>query len=112
VAGLGNIYVCEALNRARLSPKVVRHYCDQGRRPNVRAQSAYARHQGGAAGRHQGGAHRCAITGAPMASLGFQHSFRVYDREGKPCPTRGCTGKVRRIVQTGRSTFYCPTCQK
>ncbi len=42
----------------------------------------------------------------------FQHKFRVYDREGKPCVTRGCKGKVKRIVQTGRSTFYCPTCQK
>ena len=42
----------------------------------------------------------------------FQHNFRVYDREGKPCPTRGCTGTIRRIVQTGRSTFYCPVCQK
>jgi formamidopyrimidine-DNA glycosylase len=42
----------------------------------------------------------------------FQHSFRVYDRESKPCPTNGCAGKVRRIVQTGRSTFYCPVCQK
>ena len=42
----------------------------------------------------------------------FQHNFRVYDREGKSCVTRGCNGKVKRIVQTGRSTFYCPTCQK
>ncbi len=42
----------------------------------------------------------------------FQHNFRVYDREGKPCVTRGCKGKVKRIVQAGRSTFYCPTCQK
>ena len=42
----------------------------------------------------------------------FQHNFRVYDREGKPCVTRGCKGTVKRIVQTGRSTFYCPTCQK
>ncbi len=40
----------------------------------------------------------------------FQHNFRVYDREGEPCPA--CKGKIKRIVQTGRSTFYCPSCQK
>ena len=46
-------------------------------------------------------------------SLGyFQHSFAVYDREGEPCPTPGCGGHIRRIVQSGRSTFYCPACQK
>ena len=42
----------------------------------------------------------------------FQHSFRVYDREGEPCPTPGCTGTVKRIVQGARSTFFCPVCQK
>jgi len=42
----------------------------------------------------------------------FQHHFRVYDREGAPCVTSGCKGMVKRIVQGGRSTFYCPTCQK
>ncbi len=45
-------------------------------------------------------------------SLGyFQHRFRVYDREGEPCTTPGCTALVRRMVQSGRSTFYCETCQ-
>ncbi len=42
----------------------------------------------------------------------FQHDFQVYDREGEPCRTKGCNGIVKRIVQNGRSTFYCPTCQK
>ena len=42
----------------------------------------------------------------------FQHYFRVYDRAGKPCPRRSCRGKIARIVQTGRSTFFCPACQK
>jgi formamidopyrimidine-DNA glycosylase len=42
----------------------------------------------------------------------FQHTFRVYDREGQPCMTPGCNGTVRRIVQAGRSTFYCPACQR
>jgi formamidopyrimidine-DNA glycosylase len=42
----------------------------------------------------------------------FQHRFKIYDREGKPCSRQGCGGTVRRIVQGGRSTFYCPTCQR
>ena len=42
----------------------------------------------------------------------FQHHFRVYDREGEKCPTPGCHGKIKRIVQSGRPTFYCPSCQK
>ena len=42
----------------------------------------------------------------------FQHAFRVYDREGEPCPTPGCPGTIRRIVQSGRSSFYCPICQR
>ena len=42
----------------------------------------------------------------------FQHRFRVYDREGRPCPNEGCDGTVHRKVQGGRSTFYCPTCQR
>ena len=42
----------------------------------------------------------------------FQHSFRVYDREGRPCPNDGCDGTIHRQVQGGRSTFYCPTCQR
>ncbi|TIV09473.1 MAG: DNA-formamidopyrimidine glycosylase, partial [Mesorhizobium sp.] len=46
-------------------------------------------------------------------SLGyFQHSFAVYDREGEPCQKPGCRGHVERIVQSGRSTFYCRTCQR
>ena len=42
----------------------------------------------------------------------FQHKFKVYGREGKPCPREGCSGTIRRIVQSGRSTFYCPSCQR
>ena len=58
-------------------------------------------------------ARRCAIIASTDGELGdFQHNFRVYDREGEPCPTPGCTGTIRRIVQTGRSTFFCPVCQK
>jgi formamidopyrimidine-DNA glycosylase len=98
VAGLGNIYVVEALHRARLSP----------RRP---ASTIATR------------------TGAPRASAvrlaaaikkvlqhavarGERQRFRVYDREGERCVTRGCSGLIRRITQANRSTFFCPVCQR
>jgi len=112
VAGLGNIYVCEALFRARLSPKrQASTIADRSGKPNARAQALVdaikavlndAIKAGGSSLRD----HRRAD-----GSLGdFQHNFQVYDREGQPCP--GCKGKVKRIVQNGRSTFYCPACQK
>ncbi|HWV44283.1 bifunctional DNA-formamidopyrimidine glycosylase/DNA-(apurinic or apyrimidinic site) lyase [Pseudorhodoplanes sp.] len=114
VAGLGNIYVCEALHRAHLSPKrKASTLADRKGAPNERAKAL-------------ADAIRTVLTDAIRAGgsslrdhrqtdgeLGyFQHSFRVYDREGAPCPTRSCTGTIRRIVQNGRSTFYCPVCQK
>ncbi len=114
VAGLGNIYVCEALHRARLSPK--RSASTLATRTGapteaavrlvdaIKAVLADAIRAGGSSLRD----HRL-TTG----ELGyFQHHFRVYDREGEPCVTPGCKGRVKRIVQGGRSTFYCPTCQK
>jgi formamidopyrimidine-DNA glycosylase len=114
VAGLGNIYVCEALNRARLSPKRrASTIANKSGAPNERAQALVQAikavlHDAIKAGGSSLRDHR-----RTDGELGdFQHSFRVYDREGKPCPTGGCSGKVRRIVQSGRSTFYCPTCQK
>ena len=112
VAGLGNIYVCEALFRARLSPKrLASTIADRNRKPNERAEKLVdaikavlkdAIEAGGSSLRD----HRRAD-----GSLGdFQHNFQVYDREGQPCPH--CKGKIKRIVQVGRSTFYCPSCQK
>jgi formamidopyrimidine-DNA glycosylase len=112
IAGLGNIYVCEALFRARLSPKrIASTIADRHGKPNARASALVeaiktvlndAIKAGGSSLRD----HRRAD-----GSLGdFQHNFQVYDREGAPCPS--CKGKVKRIVQTGRSTFYCPSCQK
>jgi formamidopyrimidine-DNA glycosylase len=114
VAGLGNIYVCEALHRAHLSPKrKASTIADRKGAPNERAVRLVdairtvlndAIRAGGSSLRD----HR-----QTDGELGyFQHSFRVYDREGEPCPTRGCNGTVRRFVQNGRSTFYCPVCQK
>lgn len=113
IAGLGNIYVSEALWRAGLSP--------------LRATGTIA--VAGKKAREQSerlaGAIRAVIADAIAAggsslrdyvhtdgSLGyFQHSFAVYDCEGEPCPKPGCGGHIERIVQSGRSTFYCRACQ-
>jgi formamidopyrimidine-DNA glycosylase len=114
VAGLGNIYVCEALHRALLSPKrkastiVARTGAPTERAEHlvdaIRAVLNDAIKAGGSSLRD----HR-----QTDGELGyFQHHFRVYDREGEPCVTPGCSGTVRRIVQGGRSTFFCPVCQK
>jgi formamidopyrimidine-DNA glycosylase len=114
VAGLGNIYVCEALHRALLSPKrkastiAVRTGAPNERAERlvdaIRAVLNDAIKAGGSSLRD----HR-----QTDGELGyFQHHFRVYDREGEPCVTPGCPGTVRRIVQGGRSTFFCPVCQK
>jgi formamidopyrimidine-DNA glycosylase len=114
VAGLGNIYVCEALYRARLSPKrIAATIATKTGAPNERAERLVegikavlneAIKDGGSSLRD----HR--LTDGELGM--FQHHFRVYDREGEKCPTRGCRGTVKRIVQNGRSTFYCPACQK
>jgi formamidopyrimidine-DNA glycosylase len=112
VAGLGNIYVCEALFRAQLSPKrQASTIADRHGKPNERAEKLVVAIKAVlidaiAAGGSSLRDHRRAD-----GSLGdFQHNFRVYDREGEPCPH--CNGKIKRIVQAGRSTFYCPSCQK
>jgi formamidopyrimidine-DNA glycosylase len=114
VAGLGNIYVCEALYRARLSPKrLASTIASRSGAPNERAERLVegikavlkdAIKDGGSTLRN----HR--LTDGELGM--FQHHFRVYDREGEKCPTPGCRGTIKRIVQNGRSTFYCPSCQK
>jgi formamidopyrimidine-DNA glycosylase len=105
VAGLGNIYVCEALHQARVSPKrLASTVATKSGAPNERAERLV---EGIKAGGSSLRDHR-----QTNGELGyFQHHFRVYDREGGKCPTPGCGGTVRRIVQNGRSTFYCPSCQ-
>ncbi|MGH1404301.1 MAG: bifunctional DNA-formamidopyrimidine glycosylase/DNA-(apurinic or apyrimidinic site) lyase [Alphaproteobacteria bacterium] len=108
VAGLGNIYVCEALHRARISPfclaSDISHHQAEGLIPIICDILKDAIKSGGSTLKdyqHTDG------------SLGyFQHSFRVYDREGEPCTHKECAGVVERAVQSGRSTFYCSTCQK
>ena len=130
VAGLGNIYVCEALYRSQLSP----------RRLAATLATKAAPRKGVAAGQRNSVAggeptdHAKRLVDAIHAVLNqaikaggsslrdhrqtsgelgyFQHSFQVYDREGEKCQTAGCSGIVRRFTQNGRSTFWCPKCQK
>jgi formamidopyrimidine-DNA glycosylase len=114
IAGLGNIYVSEALHRAELSPRrAAGSLAHKGKvaaeraallAQAIRAVLEEAIRAGGASLRD----HR-----QTNGDLGyFQHNFRVYDRAGAPCPRPGCDGTIKRIVQSGRASFYCPTCQK
>jgi formamidopyrimidine-DNA glycosylase len=114
VAGLGNIYVCEALHRAHLSPRRKASTL-AGRKgaPNERADALVPAIKAVLNAAIEAGGSSLRDHRQTDGELGyFQHHFRVYDREGEKCPTRGCTGTVKRIVQSGRSTFYCPVCQK
>ena len=107
VAGLGNIYVCEALFRAGIHPLRAAGRIGPARLVALHAAIRAVLVEAIAAGGSSLRDHRQA-----SGELGyFQHSFRVYDREGQPCARPGCAGTVRRIVQSGRSTWYCPTCQ-
>jgi formamidopyrimidine-DNA glycosylase len=114
IAGLGNIYVCEALFRAKLLPTRPASILANARGAPTRAATALAEsirdvleeaiEAGGSTLRD----HRQA-----NGELGyFQHAFKVYDREGLPCLRARCRGAVARITGSGRSTFYCPICQK
>ena len=108
VAGLGNIYVNEALFRAGISPRRLARSVAGPRAnrlvPIVRDVLSEAIEAGGSSLRD----HRQAD-----GELGyFQHTFRVYDRAGQACVKPGCGGTVARIVQSGRSTFYCGQCQR
>jgi formamidopyrimidine-DNA glycosylase len=114
VAGLGNIYVCEALFRARLSPKrKASTIADRHGAPNERAERLVEAVKAVLQAAIKAGGSSLRDHRRTDGDLGmFQHDFQVYDREGEPCRTKGCSGTVKRIVQNGRSTFYCPTCQK
>lgn len=107
VAGLGNIYVCEALWRARISPRRLAASV-AGKRaerlaPAVRTVIEEAITAGGSTLRD--------FAGADGALGYFQHRFDAYGREGEPC-RRGDGGTIERLVQSGRSTFFCPVCQR
>jgi formamidopyrimidine-DNA glycosylase len=114
IAGLGNIYVCEALFRARLAPLRPASVLADARGAPTRAATAISEairavleeavEAGGSTLRD----HRQA-----NGELGyFQHVFKVYDREGLPCVRERCRGIIARMTQAGRSTFYCPKCQR
>lgn len=113
IAGLGNIYVCEALHRAGLSPKrkagsLVKKSGYDPRLEDLARHIRAVLTEAIAAG---GSTLRDFVH--PQGDKGsFQQVFAVYDREGEKCRKRGCGGTVKRIVQSGRSTFYCPKCQK
>ncbi|HEX4765098.1 MAG TPA: bifunctional DNA-formamidopyrimidine glycosylase/DNA-(apurinic or apyrimidinic site) lyase [Lichenihabitans sp.] len=114
IAGLGNIYVCEALHRAGLSPRreagsIVRRDGAPTARAarlaeTIRAVLSEAVEAGGSTLRD--------YRQADGALGTFQHGFRAYDREGQACMTAGCRGTIGRIVQSGRSTFFCAQCQR
>ena len=114
VAGLGNIYVCEALHRARLSPKRrASTIATKSGAPTERAQALVDAIKAVLKDAIAAGGSSLRDHRRTDGELGnFQHNFRVYDREGQPCPTPDCGGTVKRMVQTGRSTFFCPVCQK
>ncbi len=114
VAGLGNIYVCEALHRARLSPKRrASTIATKAGAPHERAQRLVDAIKAVLADAIAAGGSSLRDHRRTDGELGdFQHDFRVYDREGKRCSTPGCKGTIRRMVQTGRSTFFCPVCQR
>ncbi len=108
VVGIGNIYACEALFRAGLSPKRLAGTVKGARAVRLIAAIKAVLNDAIAAGGSSLRDYRQAT-----GELGyFQHRFRVYDREGKACPHRGCGGKIKRLVQGARSTFYCPACQR
>lgn len=108
VAGLGNIYACEVLHRAGLAP-----WRAAGRIAPARVASLVAAIRAVLAEAIEAGGSSLRDFRHADGELGyFQHAFRVYDREGAPCPAPGCGGTVRRRVQAGRSTFHCPRCQR
>ena len=107
VAGLGNIYVCEALHRSGISPIKPAALISKAKikilTVAIKDVLAEAIEAGGSTLRDYAGAD---------GALGyFQHTFRAYGREGEPCVTPSCGGIIERTVQAGRSTFFCPVCQ-
>lgn len=114
VAGLGNIYVCEALHRSHLSPKRrASTIANRAGEPNEKAGALADAIKAVLNDAIKAGGSSLRDHRRTDGELGyFQHSFRVYDRAGEKCPTPRCSGKIRRIVQGTRSTFYCPVCQK
>lgn len=108
IAGLGNIYVCEALYRSGISPrrkaKNISRPKIEALVPNIRRVLEEAIAAGGSSLRD--------FAGAEGSAGYFQHQFDVYGREGEACSSPKCNAIIKRIVQSGRSSFYCPKCQR
>ena len=111
IAGLGNIYVCEALYRSRLSPKRKAGTLARGKSPDSRLDDLVRHIRIILSEAIAAGGSTLNDFAHPDGSAGaFQQRFAVYDREGEACPS--CAAPLKRIAQAGRSTFYCPACQK
>ncbi|MEZ5828795.1 MAG: bifunctional DNA-formamidopyrimidine glycosylase/DNA-(apurinic or apyrimidinic site) lyase [Hyphomicrobiales bacterium] len=114
IAGLGNIYACEALFRAGISPlKLAGSLATKSGKPTKKTEALVDGIKAVLTSAIKAGGSSLRDYRHTDGRLGrFQHRFKVYGREGKPCQRKACGGIVRRIVQGGRSTFYCPTCQR
>lgn len=114
IAGLGNIYVCEALFVAGISPlKLAGTLPTKTGKPTAKIEALVAGVKSVLESAIKAGGSSLRDYRRADGRVGrFQHRFKVYGREGKPCARESCRGTVRRIVQGGRSTFYCPTCQR
>lgn len=108
VAGLGNIYVSESLHRAGIDPRRAAGRIGKARITALHGHIRDVLTEAIAAGGSSLRDHR--QVGGELGY--FQHSFRVYDREGAPCPRPSCAGTIRRIAQSGRSSYFCTTCQR
>ena len=114
IAGLGNIYCCEALFRAGISPhRKAGEIVGKRAKPTksllrlldaIQATLQDALEAGGSSIRD--------YLDAEGEAGYFQHAFQVYDRAGKACPRAGCSGSIRRSSQANRSSFHCPKCQR
>jgi formamidopyrimidine-DNA glycosylase len=114
VAGLGNIYVCEALFRSHLSPRrLAATLATKKGEPTDHATRLVTAIHGVLNQAIKAGGSSLRDHRQTSGELGyFQHAFQVYDREGEKCQSVGCGGVVKRFTQNGRSTFWCPKCQK
>ena len=114
IAGLGNIYVCEALFRAGLSPfRLAGTIAGKTGKATAKTIALVASIKTVLEQAIKAGGSSLRDHKRTDGTLGrFQHRFKVYGRAGKACARKGCNGTVARAVQNGRSTFYCPTCQR
>jgi formamidopyrimidine-DNA glycosylase len=108
VAGLGNIYVCEILHRARVSPLKAADSISRRKLGDIVESAKSVLNEALVAG----GSTLRDFAGADGALGYFQHSFEAYGRQGERCGAKGCGGTIERLVQAGRSTFHCPKCQR